>query len=240
MLITAQNMFTYFLDEINKEKTGTVTPQEFNRLINNSQEECIKNKYYEAQLTQKRIDDLRVIECVDELPNVGVNEPGGEVFELPYSATNFVTTPGNPNGDNHGYMFLLNCGFKIQYVNDICNRTGISDPLGSKPMKADKKYAIMRDPYNKPTNDRLYHQLRGNTIKCFTGTESFGVVAVIEYYRYPVQINVPTPTSNIDVPCELPLHVREEIIDIAVRKKLGIYESPRYQQKVMEDSQSIT
>jgi len=241
MLITAQNMFTYFLDGINKESTGTVTPQEFNRLINNAQDECIKNKYYEAQLTQKRMDDLRSITIFgEELPNIGGNTPGNELFELPYNENSFVTTPLNPNGDNHGYMFLLACGFKIQYVDDKCKRTGLSGPLMAKPMKSDKRYAIQNDPYNKPSNDRLYYDISSNNLKCITGTASFGVVAVIDYLRYPREIQVPTQGANIDVSCELPLHIREEIIDIAIRKKLGIYESPRYQQKVVEDSQSIT
>ena len=74
MLITAQNMFTQFLDGINKEETGTATPEEFNRLINQAQEECVKNKYHEFDLTQKRIDDLRILECRDELVNIGINE----------------------------------------------------------------------------------------------------------------------------------------------------------------------
>lgn len=240
MIITAQNMFTYLLDAINKEHTGTITPDEANRLLNNAQEEWVKNKYYEVELTQKRTDDLRVLECRDNLPNVGTNTPGEEVFELPYSDTGFVTTPGNPGGDNHGYMFLLNCGFKIQYVNDECDRDGISKPLSSKPMKADKEYAINSDPYNKPTNDRLYYKMLGDTIRIITGTESFGVVALIDYLRYPRQINIPTQSANNDVACELPIYAREEIVDIAARKKLGIYESPRYQQKIAEDSQSIT
>jgi len=240
MIITAQNMFTYLLDAINKESTGTITPDEANRLLNNAQEEWVKNKYYEVELTQKRIDDLRVLECRDSLSNVGTNNPGEEVFELPYSDTGFVTTPGNPSGDNRGYMFLLNCGFKIQYVNDECGREGISKPLSSKPMKADKEYAIVNDPYNKPTNDRLYHKMLGNTIRIITGTESFGVVALIDYLRYPRQINIPNANANVDVACELPIYAREEIVDIAARKKLGIYESPRYQQKIAEDSQSIT
>lgn len=241
MLITAQNMFTEFLDGINKESTATVTPMEFNRLINNCQDEWIKNKYYEAQLTQKRMDDLRTLTVYgEELPNVGVNVPGGERFDLPYSDTGFVTTLQNPSGQNHGYMFLLACGFQIQYVNDKCCRTGISEILMSKPMKSDKRWAISKDPYNKPSNDRLYYDLNANQIKCITGTESFAVKAVIDYIRYARKINVPFGGANIDVACELPLHAREEIVDIAVRKKLGIYESPRYQQAIVEDSQSQT
>lgn len=240
MLVTAQNMFTYFLDLINKEQTGTVTPSEFNRLVNNSQEEYVKNKYDEVELTQKRTDDLRILECRDVINNTGVTSPGGEIFILPYSDTGFVTTPGNPGGNNHGYQFLLNCAFKIQYVNDDCGNAGLSPFLGAKPLKADKEYAIVKDPYNKPSNKRLYYKMLGNTIRCTTGTASFGVQCQIDYLRYAREINVPVPTAAVDVACELPLHCREEIVRIAVRKKLGIFESPRYQQAIAEDAQSIT
>jgi len=240
MLITAQNMYTHFLDLMNKEATGTVTPAEFNRLINHAQDECVKNKYSEVELTQKRVDDLRMLETRDVLPNIGVTEPGGEIFNLPYNGTGFVTTPGNPGGDNHGYMFLLNCAFQIQYMDDECNKTGLSEFLMAKRMTADKEYAIGNDPYNKPTNKRIYYKQLGNTIRCITGTTSFGVQCAIDYLRYPRTINVPTPNAAADVACELPIHIREEIIDIAVRKKLGIFESPRYQQKIAEDAQSIT
>lgn len=240
MIITAQNMFTALLDGLNKEETGTVTPAEGNRLLNLAQEEWIKNRYSEVEMTQKRTDDLRVLEARDVLPNVGVNQPGGEVFELPYSETGFVTTPGNPNGDNNGYMFLLNCAFRIQYVENDCNLTGISGFMKSKRMTADKEFEVVKDPYNKPTDNRLYHKMIGQTIRCITGTQSFGVEVLIDYLRYPRAINIPVPTANTDVPCELPFHAREEIVRIAIRKKLGIYESPRYQQAIAEDSQSIT
>lgn len=240
MIITAQNMFTALLDLLNKEQTGTVTPTEANRLLNLAQEECVKNKYSEFELTQKRVDDLRILECRDVLSNVGVNQPGGEIFELPYDEVNFVTTPGNPNGDNHGYMFLLNCAFKIQYVNNNCGLIGLSKFLKTKRMLADTEYSNQEDPYNKPTDKRLYHKMLGNTIRCITGTESFGVQAAIDYLRYPRSINIPVPGAMTDVSCELPLHIREEIVRIAARKKLGIIESPRYQQSIAEDSQSIT
>jgi len=36
------------------------------------------------------------------------------------------------------------------------------------------------------------------------------------------------------------LHTREEIISIAIRKELGRIESPRYQQQIIENSQTIT
>jgi hypothetical protein len=55
MIITAQNMFTYLLDAINKESTGTITPDEANRLLNNAQEEWVKNKYYEKRCSNFRI-----------------------------------------------------------------------------------------------------------------------------------------------------------------------------------------
>lgn len=240
MIITATDAFVEFLDGINKESTGSVSPREFNRLFNTCQLEVVKNKYSEFERTQKRTDDLRILECVDLLPNVGVNQPGGELFNLPYDQNNFVQTPGNPGNDNHGYMFLLNCSFQLQYINDDCDEKGLSEFLKAKPMKADKEFEIYNDPYNKPTNKRIYYKLIGNTLRAITKTDSFAVQARIDYLRYPREINVPHPDANQEINPELPLHMIEEIIDVCIRKKLGIYESPRYQQKIAEDSQSIT
>jgi hypothetical protein len=112
--------------------------------------------------------------------------------------------------------------------------------MKAKRMTADKEFEVVKDPYNKPTDNRLYYKMIGQTIRCITGSQSFGVQVLIDYLRYPRAINIPVPTANTDVPCELPFHAREEIVRIAIRKKLGIYESPRYQQAIAEDSQSIT
>ncbi len=240
MIVTALDMYKYFLDGINKEKTATVTPEEFNRLINVCEVEWIKNKYAEFELTEKRIDDLRILEVRDVIPNTGGASAGNEIFLLPYNAVSFVNTPGNPTATNHGYMFMLNVAWKIQYVDNECCEDGVSKWIPSRTMKANFEWEIQDDPYNKPKDDRLFHKIIGNQLELYTGTDSYGLEVRIDYLRYPRMINTPTSANPVDVTSELPLHTREEIISIAILKELGRIESPRYQQQIIENSQTIT
>jgi hypothetical protein len=234
MIISAADMYNAFLQFLNKEKTGTVYPEEFNVLINAAQMEFIKNRYTKVEGTQKRIDDLKEITVLQEIiTNTGTLTPGGEIFLLPYSATGFVVTPKNPSGTNHGYLFMLRTGLFIQYVNNPCF-TGVSTMLKAKPMTADKREEIMRDPFNKPTDERLYYELNGQQFNVYTGGQSFALRASIDYLRYPSDIDV---ILNVD--CELSIHARQEIVDIAVRKKLEQIESPRYQSNTVENRNTI-
>ena len=237
MIITVQDMYDAFLSNLNKDKTGTVFPEEFEILINQAQMDYIKNKYDAVELTEKRIDDLREIVILDELiPNTGANIAGQELFALPYNANAFVVTPKNPSGTNHGYLFMLRCALSIQYVNSPCAQSGISPYMKTKVMTSDKRNEISRDPFNKPTEERLYYQTTGDTLICFTGTQSYGVNVQIDYLRYPRDIQI----VNAQVDCELAVHARQEIVNIAVRKKLQQIESPRYQGDLIEQRQVIT
>lgn len=236
-IITAQDMYDAVLDGLNKNQTGTIFPDEFDLLINEAQLETVVNKYEQAEKTQKRIDDLRTLEIIGEIiVNTGASAPGGEIFALPYNPNVNVVTPKNPSGENKGYLFLLRASFKIQYVNNSCY-TGISEWLKSKVMRSDVRDEIARDPFNKPTDERLYHQTTGDTLILFTGGQSFGLSANIDYLRYPRDISV-TTSPNVD--CELPLHMRKEIVDIAIRKRLELIESQRYPTKVNENRNVIT
>tara|TARA_R110000868_G_scaffold78892_1_gene224656 strand:- start:665 stop:1378 length:714 start_codon:yes stop_codon:yes gene_type:complete len=237
MIVTAQQMYDALLDILNKDNTGTVYPEEFETLINAAQLEFIENKYDAAELTQKRIDDLREIVILQEtIANTGPNVAGQEIFLLPYDPNAFVITPKNPSGTNNGYMFMLRASFELQYVNNICGYTGTSELLKSKVMTSDRRDEITRDPFNKPKDERLYYQLTGDRMILFTGTQSYGVSTNIDYIRYPRTIQI----VNAQVDCELALHARKEIVDIAARKKLEQIQSPRYQTNVVETRNTIT
>ena len=237
MIITAQQMYDAVLIGINKEMTATLFPEEFNDLINKSQYEVIRTRYENVEQTQKRIDDLRSLIVLDEtILNTGLPVAGQEIFQLPYSDTGFVVTPKNPSGQNNGYMFMLRCSFKLQYVNNKCF-TGISqDFIKSKIMNSDKKDEIVRDPFNKPKDDRLYYQITGNNFVIYTGTQSFGVSSSIDYIRYPRPIDI---ISIVNVDCELPIHIRQEICEVAVRKYLENIESQRFQSNTIEQNKSV-
>lgn len=234
MLVTSQNMFDAVLDGINKEQTGTVTPSEFEALINDAQFEIVRDRIDEGELIQKRIDDIRILKCVDSILNTGPTVAGEEVFNLPYSPTTFVTTPGNPSGDNYGYLSMLNCAANIYYVNNICGLKGESKLLKCKVMKTNNEFELARNPYGKPKDTRLYYEVIQNRIRLLTGTDSYGLKCRISYYRYPRLITLGNPNS-----CELPLHLRYEIVDVAVRKKLQRIQSESYQAKIIDNNLSF-
>lgn len=234
MIVTADDMYQHLLQFINKEQTGTLFPDEFEKLINDRQLVWVKNKYFEQEITQKRIDDLQVIKTKDVILNTGAAVSGQEEFLLPYSDTGFVTTPGNPGGDNNGYLLMLNASFKIQYVNNICNLTGESGFLKAKPKKSDTELENELDPYNKPTDSRLYYEIRGNKIFLDTGTDSYGTECRITYLRYPRKITL-TPAVN----CELSIQTREEIVHLSEKYLLETYESQRYQTSRIQQSDAI-
>jgi hypothetical protein len=235
-IITAQDMYRAFLVELNKEVTGTVFPDEFEGIINHTQIDYIQNRYFNVEGTEKRTDDLRMLTVIDEtILNTGAPVAGQELFVLPYNPNANVVTPKNPSGTNNGYMFMLAVGLKLQYVNSPCKYTGVSGILKSKPMKSDKKYEILRDPFNRPTEDRLYYQITGDSFVVFTGTQSFVTEAHIDYVRYPRKIQlIGTP-----VDCELPLHSRQELVRMAVSRKLEEIESRRFQTNTIENNQVI-
>src|SRR3972149_10343470 len=176
VVVTGQDMYDALNEGLNKEQTGTVFPDEFEILINKSQIEVIENRYFSVEGTQKRIDDLRELMVLDELVvNTGPAVAGQEIFLLPYNPNANVITPKNPSGTNNGYLFMLAAAFQIQYLNSPCNSTGLSLLIKAKPMRSDKRYEIVRDPFNRPSEERLYYQINGDQVKLYTGTQSFGV-----------------------------------------------------------------
>lgn len=213
-------MYTALQDGINKVMTSSIDYPEGERLLNKAMMEYIKNHYYSEEETEKRIDDLRTLREQSIVSPSSMN-----MFPLPYSEVS------NPIG----YLFMLTVSFKIQYVNNDCGLTGESDWLPSKVLRTNFKNVIERDPYNRPTDLRLYYELVGNTAILYTGTSSYGLAARMEYLRYPKSISLTIPQD-----CELPVHARQEIVDIAVRKYLEQVTDPRYSTNLNEAKNVIT
>ena len=216
MIVTSRDMYVAVLDAINKENTGTVFPDEFNRLINEAQMDVVKNRYLDVERTQKRIDDLRELKTIQSLL------PVGNTFTLPYTLT--PATPGD-----HGYMFMLDARFKLNYVNNVCGLTGISDLLKARPLKSDFKTQILLDPYKRPADDNLYYEIIGTQLLLVNGTSSTANSAEIEFLKYPHDIELDVRDSILSV------HLRQEIVDVAARKYLHRTQDPRYQSAHVEN-----
>lgn len=214
MIVTAQDMFQATLDFLDKHNTHSVTPEEWNLRINATQLDYIDLRYSEFQTTQKRIDELRVLHTRLDINNTGNNVSGEEVFILPAD-----------------YLYNLSLAAKVEYLDNKCCLTGVSGLGKMRPMKADRKWEIIRDPFNKPKRSRIYYEMIGNDIYVLTGGEAIAQTVQLDYLRYPVNIDV---LNNVD--CELPLHVRRELVDLACKQILEQIESPRYQSMMNENN----
>jgi hypothetical protein len=231
MIISAPDIYKAVLDELNKEHTRSLTPEEFNYFINDTQIVYVKNRYAQYDQHQKRMDDLRVLTVNTDgtgnnppsILNTGLAQAGQEIILLPYDP--LATTP-----EDMGYLFLLNVAFKISYSGNNCFTDGtISGWMKGKFMRSDAEWEINENPYAKPKDTRLYYKLIGNEIRPITGTSSFVTEANIMYLRYPRKIFFDATGGGNHVDSELPAHCNQELVKLCVRNYLETIRDPRYQ-----------
>lgn len=227
MILSADDMYQYCLERLNKENSLFYRPEAFNIDINPAQQEWVENRYFEYDRFQKRMDDLRIISVGPTIiDNTGASSPEGEIFPLPYSDSD--------DSLNFGYWHMLSVEVKVNYQDDEC---GPEWCMG-RVLRRDQRTAIKTDPFNRPNteNGKVFYWLEGNNVRVWlgVGTTSYADQIRIEYLRYPVRITLGPPATD----CELPVHARKEICDIVVRRKLESIESPRFQTSVIDMSQS--
>jgi hypothetical protein len=243
MIQSVEEMYKSFLLGIKKEQSTIVPPVTFNLLINEEQDKWFKEKVPTGEIDQKRIDDLQILRTVtdgeyeyngDILNSIGPDAYRGKVFSLPYDPDSdinnvWIGVPPAATTQNYPrYRRLLNIMFKIEYLNNECGLTGISDWLDTNIMRSDKRSEVMKNPYRKPKDNKLYYEIINNKIRLITNTGSYGYAMRIEYYRYPRTINFSTVLVD-RVDCELAPEQQQEIVDRAVMTYIERSKNPRYQ-----------
>ena len=261
ILETTRDLYFAFLDGIKKEYTGIVIPAVFNRIINDwAQVEWMRQNVSHVEgveITQKQIDDLQVLMVVCDGNIPILTSPLNPIAPI---ATNVFPVPDLPSGPTAspvGYTIglqsypagvmqyprlfrFLSVLFKINYVNNECDLTGVSDWLEANIMRSDRESVIMNSVYRKPKDSRLYYRQVNRQVQLITGTQSYGVAMNLKYIRWPRNIffdeqnqdDVATADytpGNGSINCELPSEIRKEIVDIAVRTYLERVRDPRYQ-----------
>lgn len=225
MIITATEMYQATLRIVNKSHTISIEPAEWESLVRLAQLNIVKRKYELFQFTQKRIDDLRILISDPAIDPVLAGPISNYEFPLPILV-----------GDQPHYFLMLNCAFRIKYLNNDC---GIPDDtisafLMARIMRDDMELKIAEDPYNKPKDSRLYYKLVGDKAILYTGSQSTGVQAKYSYLKYPPDIKL-IPS---DVDCILPFHVRHEIVEETARVIIELIESGRYRTFINEQLNS--
>ena len=218
MLSTIESMNRYVLQGLNKVAAVTVSPPEFDVLINASMMDYVLQYAKAVDRVQRTIDALRVLRMPPlVIPNTGANEPQQELFEFPY-----VSNPGQ--GESHGYLHALNLGLKIT--------GGCADSskfVSARPVRSDAIYNYNDDPFWEPTPEEPYYYLTGTTARVLAGDGNHATEARLEYLRYPVAVSLVNSVQP-----ELPAHVNQEICNYAIRRHLEVIQSPRYPTNVQE------
>src|SRR5574343_320491 len=197
MLDTALDTYNTFLDGIKKTYTGTIKPSIFTRLINDwGIDEWLRHNVSENEgvdVTQKQVDDLQMLKVItdgsmtyngDIMYPITPDTSNGYYF----SKLDGITPINNLSAFTKVYpKYLRKRGikFKLTYVNNICNLTGISDYLKAQVMRDGQQEIIEDNYYLKPTDDNLYYKQINDKFNLITGTQSTGYCMRLEYLRYP-------------------------------------------------------
>ena len=216
-------MYELTLELLNKAKTSSVTPEEWNIIANSKQLELVLFLYRQYQRDESVIDKLRPI--IPEpviIPNTGAATPGGEIFDLPSD-----------------YLRALSVSGTMHYTGETCYADGDGVKLHPWFLLLDDVETIVDDnPYRKATIDTIYYRNSENTIRVKTGTNSYALTARLRYLRQPQTIDVTLSPGAGD--CELPEDVKNDLCYLIAKAYIDQQESGRYNQMAQETKEVIT
>jgi hypothetical protein len=198
MLDTATQVYYAFLDGIKKTYTSTVEPYAFNRIMNEwGVDEWLKSKVSDddgVEISQKIIDDLQKLIVVtdgqmiyngDVMYPIAPDVANGYTFSKPAELT-LINNNQSLTQIYPAYLRRLSIAFKLNYVDNICGLTGVSDKfLKAQFMRSFERNIIEDNHYRYPKDDRLYWDMIYDKFNLITGTASNGNCMRIEYLRYP-------------------------------------------------------
>jgi hypothetical protein len=237
MIASAQEAYEFVLLQIQKEGASTLDPVDFAHDWNNAQQVFVDAAYREMDGGQEVNDDLRpLLPAPLLIPNTGSNTNGGEIFSLP-----FVQNP--VPGVSHGYMHALSVCQRIasSVTDGVPTYAPCPHPGGCSPSRLvgrDQRKEAERDAFWKSTVDEPMHYFVGQQIRTVAPSPYFTFSITIEYLRYPVRVVYLGPGNPGNVNPELPPDTNRKIADIAVRKRLEIIESRRFQTQAVDSQLS--
>jgi hypothetical protein len=120
------------------------------------------------------------------------------------------------------------------------------DWIPVKPMKSDKRYEVPRDYYNRPTDERPYYDFLSiapskKVMKVINRTPSRVSRIRLEYLEYPAVIVVKQPLNlNLVTDIDFPLHMRQELVDLALTIVLERQQSQRVRSQIETEMMTKT
>lgn len=202
-------MHTAVDDQMDKAGAPWFNSTEKDYFLNLAQLEFTKERYAEFEQNEKRRQDLVSL----------VRKKSFTVLSIDLDNVNVPS-----------FMYILALSATST---DACGNT-ITAPV--KPMQWDDYMESERDPFNKAdAQNPFYLTLNDGTV---SKIDIKGITTLISadlvYLKTPATMlnDEVTPANNVN--CELPESTHEEIVNLAVRKMLGVVKDPNYQIQLNE------
>ena len=224
MIRNVKDLYKYFLNLINKEKTHTIEPQFFNMIINAALLNWVKEKLPLNEFKQARIEDLNVL-LVDGGLHEGITfDNAGDVAIVPEES-----------------LYNVRVVFDIAYIDSHCFDDSIGKGKTAKLIKLDRLSPISDSYYLMPKDDRLYFNYSNNKVRYFTGkysglSKTKGFKMYLDYYKYPEPIVYDESGDNSVSLQFKPLQL-QEVAEQAAQEFLEKNQDPRYQSYLNEQNQ---
>src|SRR4030042_5667831 len=210
LFTSSVDIYKYFLDGIRKYGVGSVPPERFNRLINESQLNWMKSKCTTITAGQKRIDDLRAI--LVELDEAFLHGGTGSTI----IGNKFYLPTGSLYGSAKKYWRAAALRAKTQTATEWTQMV-YED--------SSQKSISQIDPYEKPDSEQGKYRIIGSNVIMNIGEGVTVYYAQFEYYGYPTEISYNPPSNpKGDFADEQIL----EIVDLTVQTHLERIESRRF------------
>lgn len=214
MIVTAEDAYMYVLDGLKKEGAGTLYPSDFNHDWNRAALAYVKERIGK--------DQPLLIPPPLTITNSGQPTNGQEVFLLPFTAT---PAPGQ----SHGYLHLLNVCQTIKRQGSDESDECLVPCATSRLLTRDQRLAIKNNPFWKPTLTEPYHYQTGHQLRTIVPVGYYTESITIEYVETPIKVVFVSPGSPQNVDPQFTPAINQEIADIAIRSRLEIIESRRFQ-----------
>lgn len=238
--MTFTQMFDLLDTLIDKVDAPYFDDAEKDRFLNLAQMEFIKLRHKEFEFNEKRREDL--VSIVKEFIVIG----SGIVTSFIAGVLDERATAGIiMNNVDKDYLFIVDLSGDFDIA---CGSTITTERCFIRPIQRDDIAKILKDPFNKPTNENPVYTQIGNTItsvglggapSTITVNRNISIYAdtaptkvVGHYIKKPVDIDGTNNGSGVP---EFPEHVHEEIVRIAFRMiTQNIEDYQKYQVEVNE------
>lgn len=223
-MISVETMFRRVLSKVRKSHIGTLTPEDFNRLISEALQEFKRQFWLDYEANRVSIDLLFPLKTYVANPTISNNS---------YTLANDWWKPAHIK-------------IRAEYNNNPIlypDRMAQEEWIDCRELKSGER-AVLKNPFKKSNHKRAYFELRGTQIDFFLEEGVNIVEAQIEYYRVPREIwfdrtnmpdnnNYPDPLGAINpynagygsINTELNTDVKTMLIDMAAdiyKKEIGM------------------